>query len=74
MVAIRTTTRLTRSKALAGAGGLRTGPVVVVLADSWDRYFSSLWMQRLVIDGLTQTGGDTDQDRGSSTYLRTPKR
>jgi cysteine synthase len=30
------------------------GPVVVVLADSWDRYYSAPWVQRLAADGLTR--------------------
>jgi cysteine synthase len=32
-----------------------TGPVVVVLADSWDRYYSRPWMQQLANEGSIET-------------------
>lgn len=35
------------------SGGEVRGPVVVVLADSWDRYFSKPWMRALAEPGLS---------------------
>jgi cysteine synthase len=36
------------------ARGRLDGPVVVLLADSWDRYYSKAWMQRLAAEGLAR--------------------
>lgn len=42
---------------LAARGQVK-GPVVVILADSWDRYFSTAWLKSLAADGLRPESTD----------------